>query len=529
MKRKKLAPILTATVLLGSVLAPVQQTVSAEEVHTEDLLISEYLNGDGNAKAIELFNGTGSDVDLGNYSLEIYKDGSEVATDVIPLDDTLEDGRAAAIANPSDGEVARNALYTSEALTHDGNDTFVLKHGNKVVDSFGQIGNEQGWDTKHVYRDRTILKGDTDPTDAFDLSAEWVPYWYNYYDNLGRHHVIAEDAPAEDTIEQAREEGYYNLVTIEGVITTTNGMTFIQDKTGGILLEGQLGGYDVSVGDYVRVEGRIDSYGYPNIYNYTSSIESKDNPLPEPAAIYNFDKLSPSLAGERVHLYNLTVGEKDEYDRTILNDASGSTIPVNGDSALPELEAGERVDVTAIYRNNGDYQTLYIDKAEDVERHLFIHDVQGEEMTSPYEGKEVEAISGIVTYLDGKGFYMEGEKDRNEITSEGLYVESSVNVSVGDQVYVNGTVQESKVERVQLKRTQTMTQIGNSDVKIVSQDNPLPEALQFGKDTMGKEELEELAMDDMNGLMRQLESVEGMRVSIGNAKVVILPSEMYTK
>ncbi|HET9944563.1 MAG TPA: lamin tail domain-containing protein, partial [Actinomycetes bacterium] len=41
-----------------------------------DLIISEYVEGSGNSKAIELYNGTGSSVDLSAYSIALYSNGA---------------------------------------------------------------------------------------------------------------------------------------------------------------------------------------------------------------------------------------------------------------------------------------------------------------------------------------------------------------------------------------------------------------------------------------------------------------------
>ena len=47
----------------------------------DNLLLSEYVEGSSNNKAIEIFNGTGATVDLaaGGYQLEVYFNGSATA------------------------------------------------------------------------------------------------------------------------------------------------------------------------------------------------------------------------------------------------------------------------------------------------------------------------------------------------------------------------------------------------------------------------------------------------------------------
>lgn len=86
---------------------------------------------------------------------------------------------------------------------------------------------------------------------------------------------------------------------------------------------------------------------------------------------------------------------------------------------------------------------------------MLIGDVQGDGRTSPYEGVDV-TIRGVVTgdfqYNDADrrrsfgGFYVLGEPDGDERTSDGLFVFDGTNprldVDVGDTVEVTGKVQE---------------------------------------------------------------------------------------
>ena len=51
---------------------------------TSDLLISEYVEGSSNNKALEIFNGTEDVVDLGAYTIERYTNGSTTSVS-IPL------------------------------------------------------------------------------------------------------------------------------------------------------------------------------------------------------------------------------------------------------------------------------------------------------------------------------------------------------------------------------------------------------------------------------------------------------------
>ena len=57
-------------------------------------MLSEYVEGSSNNKAIEIFNGTGATVDLaaGGYQLEVYFNGSTTPAAPIALTGSVADG-----------------------------------------------------------------------------------------------------------------------------------------------------------------------------------------------------------------------------------------------------------------------------------------------------------------------------------------------------------------------------------------------------------------------------------------------------
>ncbi len=66
------------TVLL-LLLTGLLSTAQPAQADTTDLFISEYIEGSNFNKAIEIYNGTGSNVDLSNYTLELYSNGASTA------------------------------------------------------------------------------------------------------------------------------------------------------------------------------------------------------------------------------------------------------------------------------------------------------------------------------------------------------------------------------------------------------------------------------------------------------------------
>lgn len=178
-----------------------------------DLLISEYVEGSSNNKALEFYNGTGSAVDLaaGQYVVQFYFNGATTAGGTVALTGTVADGDVFVLAHASaNAAILAQADQTSSAGFYNGDDAIVLRKGGAggtVVDSLGQIGTDPGteWGTglsstadNTIRRDAAVSLGDTEPGDAFDPATGWVGYATDTVDGLGAHSAGGGpvDAPA---------------------------------------------------------------------------------------------------------------------------------------------------------------------------------------------------------------------------------------------------------------------------------------------------------------------------------------------
>ena len=75
--QKPLKTVLAAGLVANLLIPVIPLTTEAATKAAEDLIISEYIEGSSYNKAIELYNGTGSDVDLSQYSLERHSNGAD--------------------------------------------------------------------------------------------------------------------------------------------------------------------------------------------------------------------------------------------------------------------------------------------------------------------------------------------------------------------------------------------------------------------------------------------------------------------
>ena len=176
-----------------------------------DLFISEYVEGWSNNKAIEIYNPTDDPIDLSQYMIIRYSNGSTSATSanavqlegILPAKDVhvgvlekLDEFGIEQEAPIWDSLVIRADQFycpdydISNAFYWNGNDALALAKGSvsnisdaQLVDVFGKIGEDPGtaWSTGFPYtgvgnevtkdhsmiRKSTILKGETNPTNPY--------------------------------------------------------------------------------------------------------------------------------------------------------------------------------------------------------------------------------------------------------------------------------------------------------------------------------------------------------------------------
>lgn len=115
-------------------------------VNTGDLIISEYVEGSGFNKYLELFNGTCDDIDLSNYAVRAYHNGSNVPTFNIPLSGTLAEGDVFVVAHRDATAWGGTPNLLTDSLQFNGDDALVVYNTltNTVADIFGSVGNDPG-------------------------------------------------------------------------------------------------------------------------------------------------------------------------------------------------------------------------------------------------------------------------------------------------------------------------------------------------------------------------------------------------
>ncbi len=162
---------------------------SAQETHTySDLIISEYLEGSANNKAIEIYNGTGADVDLAAYSLMKQTNGRGDYKNEQVLTGTLADGETFVLVNSqASDELKALGDMTSNVTSFNGNDAVALFKSGEKIDEVGVFGDTTMWGENVTLR-RIYGEG---PTATYD-ETEWEEGDFDDYSDLGRYSADTE-------------------------------------------------------------------------------------------------------------------------------------------------------------------------------------------------------------------------------------------------------------------------------------------------------------------------------------------------
>ncbi len=184
-----------------------------------ELFFSEYAEGTGNNKAMEIYNPTPNSINLAGYVLERYSNGSAVVIDSLSLVGTIAPYDVFVIVNgqttTSPTSPACDPLLQAMADQLDGaypaptymngDDAMALSHNGTLVDIFGKIGEDPGtaWTDVFPYTDAAggtwltnnhtlvrhshVMQGVTVNPTEFNTFAEYDTLPVNTWTELGRH------------------------------------------------------------------------------------------------------------------------------------------------------------------------------------------------------------------------------------------------------------------------------------------------------------------------------------------------------
>lgn len=164
-------------------------TTLDSDIYASDLMITKYLEGTNENKALEITNKTGHSVNMNKYRLNIqYYSGTNYYSPApFELEGTVANNETFVVLNPkSNFSCITNdqARFVTDApqMTYDGSNYIELKYLTSTVESIGTYGvnNFSTLGNVSLYRLTSVVQ----PTKTFALS-EWVSHPSNYCENLG--------------------------------------------------------------------------------------------------------------------------------------------------------------------------------------------------------------------------------------------------------------------------------------------------------------------------------------------------------
>ena len=234
---------------------------SAASAQCNELFISEYVDGTGNDKALEIFNPTPNPINLSGYSLNRYSNGATTFTagGTLNLTGTIASGQAFVIANgqtvtsgtspacsPALQALADLLDGAYPAPTYmNGDDAITLEKAGIKLDILGKIGEDPGaswtdvfpyndaagayWTKDHtLQRKASIQQGVTVNPTAFDPTAQWDSLPENTWTGLGSHACSCPTAGINEVdnsisvivYPNPSNLDYFNISTSEVILVT---------------------------------------------------------------------------------------------------------------------------------------------------------------------------------------------------------------------------------------------------------------------------------------------------------------------
>lgn len=147
------------------------------------LMFSQYIDGTGNRKGLEIYNPDGSTVNLADYQIEQYTNGATSKTATYTLEGNLANKAKFIIGRTELQAELGTKVNQVAGLSFNGDDALVLVYKGTPVDRFGRIGDKPasgGWGTTITSYQNSLSriknKNDVsavDPNSTFDLDSEW--------------------------------------------------------------------------------------------------------------------------------------------------------------------------------------------------------------------------------------------------------------------------------------------------------------------------------------------------------------------
>lgn len=175
-----------------------------------DLFFSEYIEGSSFNKAIEIYNPTSGSIDLSNYELRRYNNGSGSANGTLTLSGTLNAGATYTICHTSADPALQGAADLQDNIVnYNGDDAFELYNTSSgtAIDIIGVINEDPGssWPVgsgstvnSTLVRMASVNQGSTNWTTG---ATEWDVYASDEFSYFGSHTMTPCTPPSSPEVQ----------------------------------------------------------------------------------------------------------------------------------------------------------------------------------------------------------------------------------------------------------------------------------------------------------------------------------------
>lgn len=457
------------------------------------LIISEYIEGSSNNKAIELYNLTNSSINLDEEQVKLarYSNGG-TSPSYINLSGTIEANSTYVVAHSSAVDALKAlADQTSGSLSHNGDDAYVLFHDDVVIDSFGRVGEDPGsyWgsDTfktqnNTLVRNNSVANGDNIFDDNFEPSDQWTGSSIDDYSNLGAHSVIQPNLLISEYI-----EGSSNNKAIELYNPSNTDIDLAEDNYQ--LARFSNGSTSASTAD---LSGLVPAKGVYVFANASAATEIKDkaNELLGLISHNGDDAYVLYKNGEVIDSFGRVGEDPGSEWGTGLQSTKDNTLTrrssvTSGDTVIDDL-FNPATEWEGFDNNTFQYLGSHNEASESDQGDTavigvcdapasLISVIQGSGESSLLVN-ETHVIEAVVTanFPHLNGFFVQEEAkdaDANNNTSEAIFVSASEQPAAGKLVRVIGNISES-FGKTQITASASIMECG--EAAIASTDLQLP-------------------------------------------------------
>lgn len=240
-----------------------------------DLIISQYVEGSSNNKYIEIYNGTGADVDLTQYQLLKFNSGNTPASNSETLSGTLADGATIVYANSQATIYGGTVTDLNSIVSFNGDDPVAIANtAGDIIDIIGTLNV-----TENFGQNSTLTRADNaQPTASYD-DAQWTSTAVDDITGLGDYTCSGGSTPTNPvlSITQVDANGDEGNTGTQVVTVTVNlDQIATEDITVGLNYTGTADATDFSAPASVTIANGSNSATFDITVNGDADVESDD-------------------------------------------------------------------------------------------------------------------------------------------------------------------------------------------------------------------------------------------------------------